>query len=472
MTNIDLYQQIFFSTIAVSFGILHLILYLYNKRLKGNLYFSIFLFLFALNIFFDFQSSLASSQAENLLFVRFHRAVMPYNSIFMLLFFYSAFSLKIPKHFWIIVIALVTTGFLSVLEPIKYFDYVQIAQIAIMIEVVRVFYSAVKNKQYDAWILGTGYFLLFIFSLYDALLDLRLLEQVYNISNGYPIGFVGIIVFSSIYLARDFARTNRIILEHESKSKEMEISKKLLEAEDKRKSIELNEARDLQLSMLPNCTNDIPGYDICFFMETSTEVGGDYYDYQLSEDNTLTIAIGDATGHGMKAGTMVSVIKGLFISEGMNSDPVEFLKKASVTINKMNLSNLYMSLSLVRIKNNQMTVATAGMPPVFIYRKDSNSIEEIKIKGLPLGGPALFPYKYESIALSSGDIVLLMSDGFPELFNSNDEMLDYPRIKEIFLSAINGSANQIVSDLMTAANEWRGERPQDDDITFVLIRIK
>jgi serine phosphatase RsbU (regulator of sigma subunit) len=64
-----------------------------------------------------------------------------------------------------------------------------------------------------------------------------------------------------------------------------------------------------------------------------------------------------------------------------------------------------------------------------------------------------------------------MSDGFPELFNAHNEMLDYTRIKEHFLSFIDGSANQIAARLMTVANEWRGERPQDDDITFVVIKI-
>ncbi len=471
MNYIDLYQQIFFSTIAVSFGILHLILYLYNKQLKGNLYFSIFLFLFALNIFFDFQSGMADSREGGLLLLRIHRAVMPYNVIFMLLFFYSVFNIKIPKHYWILVASIVITGFVSVLEPIEYFHFVQYAQIAVLIEVFRILIGAVRSKHEDAWILGAGFSLLFLFSAYDSLLDFRLLNPVYNIHNGYPMGFFGLIIFSSIYLAREFARANRTIIEQEKKSREMELSRKLLEAEDRRKSKELEEARNLQLSMLPNCTNNIPGYDICFFMKTSTEVGGDYYDYQYSKDKQLTIAIGDATGHGMKAGTMVSVVKGLFIAEGADTEQAEFLKKASTTINKMNLSNLFMSLALIRIKDRKMTVASAGMPPVIIYRQESKSLSEIKIKALPLGGPALFPYESENASLASGDVILLMSDGFPELFNSKDEMLDYPRIKDIFLSAIDGSANQIVERLMKTADEWRGERPQDDDITFVVVKI-
>ena len=121
----ELYQQIFFTTLAVSFGILHLILFIYNKQIKSNLFFSIFLFLYALNIFFDYQASLSTTRELGFLFLRLHRSVMPYNSVFALLFTYYAFDLKIPNHFWIIVGALAITGFFAVLKPIDNFDYLQ-----------------------------------------------------------------------------------------------------------------------------------------------------------------------------------------------------------------------------------------------------------------------------------------------------------------------------------------------------------
>ena len=55
-------------------------------------------------------------------------------------------------------------------------------------------------------------------------------------------------------------------------------------------------------------------------MKPATEVGGDYYDFHLGEDGTLTVAIGDATGHGLKAGTMVAAVKGLFLSLAFHPD--------------------------------------------------------------------------------------------------------------------------------------------------------
>ena len=142
--------------------------------------------------------------------------------------------------------------------------------------------------------------LLFLFSMYDMFLDLDLMNPINNIENGYPFGFLFLIISASIYLARDFARVNRIILTKELEAREMEITQKLLEAEDNRKAKELNEARGIQLSLLPNCVTNIKDYDICFDMQTASEVGGDYYDYSISESGEITIVIGDATDHGMK----------------------------------------------------------------------------------------------------------------------------------------------------------------------------
>ena len=89
--------------------------------------------------------------------------------------------------------------------------------------------------------------------------------------------------------------------------------------------------------MLPKCLNDLPGIDICFEMTTATEVGGDYYDYFITNDGTLNIAIGDATGHGTKAGLMVATIKSLFNALGANMMIPDFFNRCTEIIKKMNL---------------------------------------------------------------------------------------------------------------------------------------
>ena len=467
-----LYQQIFFSTVAVSFGILHLIIFLYNRRFKSNLFFAIFLFLYALNIFFDYQASLSGQTAEGLAYLRLHRAVMPYNSVFALLFLYYAFDFNIPKYFWLIAAALTITGFYAVLDPIHNFDYVQIPQIIVAIEAFRILISAIKKKKYDAWIIATGFFSLFLFSSYDLLLDLRLIQPFREITNGYPFGFLFLIVFASIYLARDFARANKTILIKEREAKEMEISKRILEAEDNRKAKELNEARELQLSLLPQCITNLKNFEFCFDMRPATEVGGDYYDYYISESGEISIVIGDATDHGMKAGMMVSIIKSLFLTHIHNMGIKEFLNSCSHTIKQMKLKNLYMALMLVKISGRKLTMSSAGIPPLLIYRKKTNTVEEFKIKGMPLGAVESYPYEMVDIELEAGDTVILMTDGLLDLFNRDKESFGEERLKEIFLKNAGERVNEIVNQLFLAGEDWMKGNKQNDDITLVAFRLK
>ncbi len=112
------------------------------------------------------------------------------------------------------------------------------------------------------------------------------------------------------------------------------------------------------------------------------------------------------------------------------------------------------------------------MPPIFIYRKKTRTIEELLIKGMPLGGPSGFSYEERETDLNPGDTILLMSDGFPELFNEHDEMLDYPRVKDIFLETADRSPDEIIAHLNESGDRWRNDRPQDDDITFVVLKFR
>ena len=71
-----------------------------------------------------------------------------------------------------------------------------------------------------------------------------------------------------------------------------------------------------------------------------------------------------------------------------------------------------------------------------------------------------------------GDKILLMSDGFPKLFNENDDMLGYSEAGEIFRQVSGGTPDEIVALLRSAAEKWRGNRAQEDDITFVVLEVR
>ncbi len=173
--------------------------------------------------------------------------------------------------------------------------------------------------------------------------------------------------------------------EQELRSRKEEVERKLLEADNLRKTEELEEARKLQLSMLPKSVPVVPGLKIASYMKTATEVGGDYYDYFVGEDGTLTVAIGDATGHGVKAGTMVAAAKSLFQTLAEMPDITQIFSRMSKSLKRMNLGNIYMALSIVKIHSGTMQLSAAGMPPALLYQSETGNVREILMKGMPLG---------------------------------------------------------------------------------------
>lgn len=131
--------------------------------------------------------------------------------------------------------------------------------------------------------------------------------------------------------------------------------------------------------MLPKNVPQHDRCDVAVLTQTATEVGGDYYDFHVSGDGVLSVAIGDATGHGAKAGTMVTVVKTLFAGYNSSSEPSAFLGDAAEKIKRMDLGRMAMALPLARFNRQKLTVASAGMPPVLIHRVDENRVDEISL---------------------------------------------------------------------------------------------
>ena len=247
---------------------------------------------------------------------------------------------------------------------------------------------------------------------------------------------------------------------------------RVIQAENERKTKELEEARQLQLSMLPKDLPDIPNLDIAVYMKTATEVGGDYYDFHLGIDGTLTVVIGDATGHGMKAGTMVTTTKSMFNMLAPNPDILATFTEMTRVIKGMKFNQLSMCLTLLKIKGDQLFISSAAMPPALIYRKKNQALEEIFMKGMPLGTMNNFPYAVKESHLEKGDAILLVSDGLPELINNNSEMYGYDRTKTEFNLVGEKEPEEIVEHFKNSASQWVDGKEPDDDITFVVVKVK
>ena len=273
-------------------------------------------------------------------------------------------------------------------------------------------------------------------------------------------------------MASELRKKQEQLVEGEQRRREQEVQRRLLEAENERKSQELAEARELQLSLLPRNLPLDPDLEIAVFMKTATEVGGDYYDFFPSKSGALTTAIGDAAGHGARAGTMVTVVKGLLTVAAGEAELPRLLGEATRAIKKMELGRMNMALTLLRIEQGRIAVSAAGMPPVLHYSHAERRLQEIELVGTPLGSLADASYQLWESDLGPGDTLLLMTDGFAELLNQEEETLGYPRVRELFEASVTKSPEQIIEDLSSAAEAWTSGLPPHDDITFVVLRRK
>ena len=285
--------------------------------------------------------------------------------------------------------------------------------------------------------------------------------------------FYGLFVVVALFGLDRFQRRRLMSKAREkAKMKEAEMRATLAEAENERKSKELEEARQLQLSMLPKELPQLPNLDIAVYMKTATEVGGDYYDFNVGMDGTLTVVIGDATGHGMKAGTMVTAAKSLFNTHAANPDILFTFNEITRCIKQMHIHMLSMCMTIVKIQGNNIVMSAAGMPPALIYRKQDMAVEEIVLKGMPLGAVSNFPYQLRETQINPGDTMLLLSDGLPELFNKNKEMFSYERVVQEFSKNAHKSPEEIINSLKTAGSDWVEDENPDDDVTFVVVKVK
>ena len=131
-----------------------------------------------------------------------------------------------------------------------------------------------------------------------------------------------------------------------------------------------------------------------------------------------------------------------------------------------------MAFMMIKIKNNSLEICNAGMPPIFIYRKQSKQVEEILLKGMPLGAIKNFPYEIKETKISSGDTLLLLSDGFPELKNENGELYNYMRVNKSFESVAEKQWEERINHLKEAGSRWVNDKEPDDNVTFVVIKVK
>ncbi len=470
-----------------SLALVHFLLFVFYRAARGNLYYSLFVLGLGLTIWLTNLGSTAHFGATPYLVRDILRVNVQSLAILALLaFLYVEFMTRFSRIFWVLcALWAVVIGF----QWARFrsdFDYTLAMLIMTLADALRIMFIALWRRRDGAWIIATGIGFLVVGVAFNIVIERKFLlvsQSIYNLNLYSTVLSVPLTV--SLYLARNFARTNRNLearlaeveelsakqLEQERAAAELRLAHEREKAENERRAQELEEARQLQLSMLPKKLPNIAGLQIAAYMKPATEVGGDYYDFHVAEDDTLTVAVGDATGHGLKAGSLVTATKSLFNAFAGEPDIGRIFQQTSAALKKMNLRGLFMAMTMIKVKNKQVSLSVAGMPSVLIYRAASGTVEELALRAVPLGSLMKTNYQQREISLFAGDVIVLMSDGFPEMFNEAGKMLGFEKAAEILPLIADAAPQEIIDYLVKTGESWADGRPPDDDVTFVVVKV-
>ncbi len=242
---------------------------------------------------------------------------------------------------------------------------------------------------------------------------------------------------------------------------------------------EIEYARKIQLSMLPQLPPDIGWIELAAASLPATEVGGDYYDYFRLSASQIALVIGDVSGHGLASGLLLSGVRScLHLLEKDLACPVEVLERLNPMVRKTTDRRTYVTLLCAVLERGAdggatLTVASAGHLPVLCYAPGEKVFEEIGQGAPPLGTFLKAQYIQEQRVLRKGELLILYTDGLTEARNEHDQEYGDARLQRaIARAAGNRSVRDIRDGILGDLANFKGDTEQWDDITLVVARLR
>ena len=234
-------------------------------------------------------------------------------------------------------------------------------------------------------------------------------------------------------------------------------------------------AQDMQRKLLPQSVPTLARVEIEALSTPAFEVGGDYYDFALVDDDHLAILVGDVSGKGVSAAFYMAEMKGIFQSLcRIYRSPGQFLVKAHealiATLDKRSFISLV--YAILDVRSGRMTVGRAGHCPLLYVSKDS--AKYIKSRGLGLGvGTSRFfeqTIVEETIQLTKGDLLVFYTDGVTEAHPREGEEFGYERLSDVVRLSNATSALEVRDAIVMAVDKHMNHEPPEDDLTIVVVR--
>lgn len=250
---------------------------------------------------------------------------------------------------------------------------------------------------------------------------------------------------------------------------------------DKNKKImatekELNMASEIQLSMLPSVFPPFPDrheFDIYASMTPAKEVGGDFYDFFMIDDDHLAMVIADVSGKGVPAALFMMSTKILINDHALiGGKPSEILERVNRAVYANNKAHMFVTvwLGILEISTGKLIISNAGheYPIININGK----YEVLKDKhGLAIGAMPSMKYTDTEITLKSGDQIFVYTDGVAEATDFNKQMFGVDRTVEVLNTVSKGASQQVVLEgVLKAVDGFVKDAPQFDDLTMLGLR--
>jgi phosphoserine phosphatase RsbU/P len=240
---------------------------------------------------------------------------------------------------------------------------------------------------------------------------------------------------------------------------------------------ELDIAREIQFSILPNQLPVIENLDLAARYVPMTQVAGDFYDFIVVDEKHVGILVADVSGHGMPAALIASMLKIAFAAQTeYAADPAKLLTELNRTLcGKFHGHYVTATYVYLDLEDHIVRYAGAGHPPVLMYDGTTGTVRELDENGFFLSWIADAIYSCKEVSLRQGDWVILYSDGITEMMNGIEEEFGKDRLRNFVECNSCLSAEEFAAKLLYELQKWSGRQEDeeaDDDVTLVVAHVK
>jgi sigma-B regulation protein RsbU (phosphoserine phosphatase) len=236
---------------------------------------------------------------------------------------------------------------------------------------------------------------------------------------------------------------------------------------------ELQLAREMQTSFLPQEVPQIPGWEFAARWQPAREVAGDYYDFIPVGQDSLGLVIADVTDKGAPA-ALFMVFSNSIVRASLHPDmaPAESIQNANRLITNKSPNAMFVTLVYVLLEpgTGQAVYVNAGHNPPLYYNAAENRLQRLSRTGMVLGIDADTPYFQRSMVLAPGDFLLLYTDGLTDSMDQHNQPFGMERLETIIQENKDRSADSIVTRIEEALFSHSGGTTPFDDVTLLLVK--